>query len=60
MQNKIKPLIKNNSKIEIKRQKLNYQKAFKELNWKPKSNLEKSLLDTIKWYEKNLSYFKSN
>ncbi len=58
MKNKIKPLIKNNSKIEIKKQKLNYQKAFKELNWEPKSNLEKSLLETIKWYEKNLSYFK--
>ena len=58
MKKKIKPLIRNNSKIEIKKQKLNYQKAFKELNWEPKSNLEKSLLETIKWYEKNLSYFK--
>jgi CDP-glucose 4,6-dehydratase len=58
MKKKIPPLIKNNSKIEIKKQKLNYQKAFKELKWKPNANLEQSLLDTIKWYQKNLSYFK--
>jgi dTDP-D-glucose 4,6-dehydratase len=58
MKKKINPLIKNNSKIEIKKQKLNYQKAFKELKWKPSANLEKSLLETIKWYKKNLSFFK--
>ena len=58
MKKKISPLIKNNSKIEIKKQKLNYQKAFKELKWRPSENLEKSLLETIKWYQKNLSYFK--
>ncbi len=60
MKKKIRPLIKNYSQIEIKKQKLNYQKAFKELNWKPSSNLEKSLMETIKWYQKNLSYFKTS
>jgi CDP-glucose 4,6-dehydratase len=58
MKKKIIPLIKNNSKIEIKKQKLNYQKALKELKWKPNANLEKSLIETITWYKKNLSYFK--
>jgi len=57
MNKNIKPLIKNNSKIEIKKQKLNYLKAYNELKWKPNSNFKKSLLETIKWYEKNLSYF---
>ena len=58
MKKKIKPLIKNNSKIEIRKQKLNYKKAKRELEWKPTSNLEKSLLDTIKWYTKHLRSFK--
>ena len=40
MKKKITPLIKNNSKIEIKKQKLNYQKACKELKWKPKYNIK--------------------
>ena len=58
MSKKIKPLIKNNSKIEIRKQKLNYKKATRELKWKPISNLEKSLLNTITWYEKHLKSFK--
>lgn len=58
MNKKIKPLIKNNSKIEIKKQKLNYKKATRELKWKPTSNLENSLLDTISWYKKHLKSFK--
>lgn len=57
MNKKIKPLIKNNSKIEIRKQKLNYKKAKRELEWKPTSNLEKSLLDTITWYTKHLKSF---
>ena len=58
MKKKIKPLIKNNSKIEIRKQKLNYKKATRELKWKPVSDLEKSLLNTITWYEKHLKSFK--
>ncbi len=57
MNKKIKPLIKNNSKIEIKKQKLNYKKATRELEWKPSSDLERSLLDTIRWYKKHLKSF---
>ena len=58
MNKKIKPLIKNNSKIEIRKQKLNYRKATRELKWRPTSDLEKSLLDTVTWYEKHLKSFK--
>ena len=31
--------------------------VLEELKWKPSANLEKSLLETITWYKKNLSYF---
>ena len=51
------PVIKNNSKIEIYKQKLNYTKIKKELNWYPKSKLKESLKITINWYRKNLSFF---
>ncbi len=54
----LKPIIKNNSKIEIKKQKLNYNKAKSHLNWFPDSNLNKSLIETIDWYKKNKNYFK--
>lgn len=57
MNKKLNPLIKNTSKKEIKKQKLNYSKATKELKWKPRSNLNKSLVKTIKWYEKNIYLF---
>lgn len=53
----IPPIIKNSSKIEIYKQKLNYQKIKKELNWYPKSNIKKALKTTIQWYKKNLSFF---
>ena len=53
----ILPIIKNNSKIEIYRQKLDYRKIKKDLNWTPKSNFKQSLKTTIKWYEKNLNFF---
>ena len=54
---KIQPIIKNSSKIEIYKQKLNYRKIRKDLKWSPKFKLLDSLKVTIKWYEKNLSYF---
>ena len=53
------PIIKNNSKIEIYRQKLNYQKIKDDLNWYPKSKLNESLIKTIRWYKDNLSFFDS-
>ena len=39
----IYPIIKNNSKIEIYRQKLNYTKIKRDLKWAPKSNFKESL-----------------
>ena len=53
----ILPIIKNNSKIEIYKQKLNYVKIKKELRWYPKSKLKDSLKITINWYKKNLDFF---
>ena len=53
----IVPIIKNNSKIEIYRQKLNYIKIKKDLNWSPKSKLKDSLNSTINWYKNNLYFF---
>ncbi len=53
----ISPIIKNNSKIEIYRQKLDYRKIKKDLNWSPKSNFKVSLNTTVEWYKKNLNFF---
>ena len=55
--NHLKPLILNNSNIEIKRQKLNFNKIKRELNWYPKVNITQGLKKTILWYKKNLSLF---
>ena len=53
----IYPIIKNNSKIEIYRQKLNYTKIKRDLKWAPKSNFKESLNKTIEWYKKNIDFF---
>ena len=53
----IKPIVKNNSKIEIYRQKLDYKKIKKDLRWIPKSNFKESLNKTIEWYKKNIDFF---
>ena len=50
--------IANISKKEIKNQRLNYSKIKKELNWKPKTDLDTGLKKTIKWYKKNIEEFK--
>jgi len=55
--NHLKPLILNSSNIEIKRQKLNFNKIKRELNWYPKVNITQGLKKTILWYKKNLSLF---
>ena len=49
--------IANNSKKEIKNQRLNYSKIKKELKWKPKTTLYNGLKKTISWYKKNISEF---
>jgi len=53
----LKPLILNNSNIEIRRQKLNYNKIKRELNWYPKVNIAQGLKQTISWYKNYLSLF---
>jgi CDP-glucose 4,6-dehydratase len=51
-------VIKNNSKKEIKNQRLNFKKISRELNWKQKVSLTEGLEKTINWYKKNLSEFR--
>ncbi len=53
----LSPIIKNNSKMELKTQKLSYKKIIKELNWKQKTNMKIGLNSTIDWYTKNFQYF---
>ena len=50
-------VIKNNSKREIKNQRLNYNKIKKELNWNPKTSLKDGLEKTIDWYKDNIKDF---
>ncbi len=54
----LRPVIKNNSKQELKYQKLSYSKIIKELNWKQKTNMEEGLKLTIEWYLNNFKYIK--
>ena len=55
----LKPKILNNTtKIEIKRQKLNYNKIYKELGWKPLWKLDDAIEVTINWYKDNIKLFK--
>lgn len=54
----LNPIILNNSKIEIKEQKLNYLKARKELNWNIKNKFLTDLKKTVNWYKKNISFFR--
>ena len=54
---KIKPIVKNSSKIEIYKQKLDYKKIKREVGWSQKFELKNSLISTIQWYKKNLSFF---
>ena len=56
--NKLKPKINNNSRIEIKRQKLNYNKIYKDLGWKPIWKIEDAMSITIEWYKDNLKLFR--
>tara|TARA_B100001057_G_scaffold485529_1_gene565359 strand:- start:564 stop:1517 length:954 start_codon:yes stop_codon:yes gene_type:complete len=52
----LKPIILNNSTIEIAAQKLNYNKAKRDLKWKPNTNFTKGIQKTVEWYKKNYNY----
>ncbi len=56
----LKPIIKNSSKMELKTQKLNYNKIIAELKWKQKINMEAGIKSTIYWYIKNFHHLKIN
>ena len=56
----LKPIIKNSSKMELKTQKLNYNKIIAELKWKQKINMEAGIKSTIYWYIKNFYHLKIN
>jgi CDP-glucose 4,6-dehydratase len=49
---KLKPIIKNSAKGEIKDQYLSCKKARDILQWKPKHTLDEGLEKTHKWYTK--------
>ncbi len=49
----LKPVIMNNSSIEITAQKLNYRKAQKNLKWKPNTNFTNGIVKTVEWYKNN-------
>ena len=51
-----KPIILNNSSIEIIKQKINYKKAQKDLKWKPKKNFTNGILETVNWYKNNYKF----
>ena len=52
----LKPIILNNSKIEIVKQKPNYNKAKKDLKWRPSTTFTDGILKTINWYKLNYKY----
>ena len=52
----LKPIILNNSKIEIVKQKPNYNKAKKDLKWRPSTNFTDGILKTVNWYKLNYKY----
>ena len=54
----LEPTVLNNSKQELNFQRLNYSKIQRELKWKPKTNINKGLIQTIDWYIKNYRFFR--
>ena len=50
---KSKILFLNNTSIENVTQRLNYNKATKELNWKPTHSFDDGISKTVNWYKKN-------
>ena len=55
----LEPTVLNNSKQELNFQRLNYSKIQRELKWKPKTNINKGLIQTIDWYIKNYRFFRT-
>ena len=47
----LKPVILNNSSIEIVAQKIDFSKAKKELKWIPNTSFKEGILKTVKWYK---------
>ena len=54
----LEPTVLNSSKQELSFQRLNYSKIQRELKWKPKTNINKGLIQTIDWYIKNYRFFR--
>ena len=54
----LEPTVLNSSKQELNFQRLNYSKIQRELKWKPKTNINKGLIQTIDWYIKNYRFFR--
>ncbi len=52
MNSKLKPIILNEAKGEIKDQYLNSEKASKLLKWSAKHNLKEGIKKTIPWYQR--------
>ena len=56
---KLRPKILNSTtRIEIKRQKLNYNRILNDLGWKPRWNIDKAMEVTISWYKNNIKLFR--
>ena len=51
MKIKLKPVIINNSSMEIVAQKIDFSKAEKELKWMPSTSFKEGILKTVKWYK---------
>lgn len=49
----LKPVILNNSSIEIFAQKIDFSKARKELKWTPNTSFREGILKTVKWYKEH-------
>jgi len=56
----LKPIIMNNSKQELKLQRLSFSKIKNELNWYPKTNIKKGIKKSILWYSKNYKNLKKS
>tara|TARA_B100000965_G_scaffold70340_1_gene55498 strand:- start:225 stop:1199 length:975 start_codon:yes stop_codon:yes gene_type:complete len=56
---KLRPKILNSTtRIEIKKQKLNYNRILNDLGWKPRWNIDKAMEVTISWYKNNIKLFR--
>lgn len=56
MGTRLKPIVENNARGEIRHQKLSAAKARRLLGWRPSYQLDDALRETVDWYS---AYFKS-